>query len=139
LRKCKDCGQRASSDEELEFFVKNKKASYGRKNICKKCHNDRSLINAAKPEVRKRTRASQLKKRYDITYEDFEEMFKKQKGKCKICQESKELVVDHNHNNKEVRGLLCHNCNRGIGFLMDSPKNLYSAYTYLLESSFYGK
>ena len=138
MRKCKDCGLSAKTEEILNLFVKNKKCLYGRKNICKQCHNIRSLANNAKPEVRKRTRSSQLKNRYGITYEEFEKMFSAQEGRCKICNKQKEIVVDHNHNTDEVRGLLCHNCNRGIGFLMDSPAIIKNAYEYLMESSFYG-
>ena len=46
----------------------------------------------------------------------------KQDGKCAICGVSerklgKPLCLDHNHITGEVRGLLCNNCNSGIGFL----------------------
>lgn len=85
-----------------------------------------------------------LKRNYGITFNDYREMLKDQNHKCKICNGSgfkmKEhhnllLVVDHCHETKKVRGLLCHNCNRGIGLLQDSVSNLASAISYLEGST----
>jgi hypothetical protein len=59
-------------------------------------------------------------KKFGITVEQFNEMFKKQEGVCKICgspqQQNKRLCIDHNHNTEEVRGLLCFQCNRSLGW-----------------------
>jgi hypothetical protein len=41
------------------------------------------------------------------------------------------LVVDHCHSSGEVRGLLCHNCNRALGLLKDSVDSLMRAARYL--------
>ena len=70
-----------------------------------------------------------LKRFYNISLEEYIDMYIKQKGVCKICKtegfrldpNSKiKLVVDHCHNTGKVRGLLCHNCNRGLGLFKDS-------------------
>lgn len=77
---------------------------------------------------------------YGISVHDFVEMLQDQDEKCAICggegfkmhegiKES--LVVDHNHDTGRVRGLLCNNCNRGLGLFQDSIKNLQSAIRYL--------
>lgn len=42
LRKCRVCGLEAWTEDDLERFVKNKGDSHGRKNLCKKCDNDRA-------------------------------------------------------------------------------------------------
>lgn len=49
---------------------------------------------------------------------------------CAICGDPAQ-VVDHDHETKEVRGMLCHKCNRGIGFLNDDPALIRRALDYL--------
>lgn len=74
---------------------------------------------------------------YGITVEDYEKLFKAQKGKCAICgtsdpgQGKKHLCVDHCHKTGKVRGLLCHQCNRALGLLSDSAKILEKSIKYL--------
>jgi hypothetical protein len=61
-----------------------------------------------------------------------------QKGCCAICgvhqnerSDGKDLAVDHDHETGEVRGLLCTNCNTGIGQLQEDPEVLLKAIEYL--------
>lgn len=37
------------------------------------------------------------------------------KTHCKICDATKNLVLDHCHDSKEVRGILCRKCNLALG------------------------
>lgn len=60
-----------------------------------------------------------LKRFYNITIDEYNKMYKKQGGVCKICgfksnPPFRALHVDHNHKTKEIRGLLCAYCNRKI-------------------------
>lgn len=41
------------------------------------------------------------------------------------------LVIDHDHATGEVRDLLCHRCNSGIGYLDDDPEKAEAAAAYL--------
>lgn len=81
-----------------------------------------------------------LKSTYGITQKQYRIMEENQKGKCKICGSDgflmrdwhfKKLVVDHDHKTGIVRGLLCHNCNRGIGLLQEDVTILKNAIEYL--------
>ena len=70
----------------------------------------------------KGTRQDQLKYRYGITQDDYNQKFNEQKGCCAICGKhqsefKRRLCVDHNHKTGNVRGLLCINCNRNLSVL----------------------
>ena len=84
-----------------------------------------------------RQRQYQLKNNYNITEEDYNKLLIKQNYSCAICGTKtptgkwKVFAVDHNHTTGKVRGLLCNECNRGIGLLKDSLTIISSAYSYL--------
>lgn len=92
---------------------------------------------ANQPEATKRTtRNCLLKRNFGITIEDYNKLFERQQGKCAVCGKhqtefKKRLAVDHCHKTKKVRGLLCNNCNIGIGFMKDDIENLKCAILYL--------
>lgn len=59
-------------------------------------------------------------------------MEREQGGRCAICIEERELVVDHNHTTDVARGLLCHRCNILLGMIETGPAHLIeSARDYL--------
>jgi hypothetical protein len=66
-------------------------------------------------------RNDHYKRNYGITLDDFNKMAEQQGHKCKICEttEPKGMGawhVDHCHETKKVRGLLCNNCNTKLGW-----------------------
>jgi len=67
-----------------------------------------------------RDREKFLNRTYSITLAQYNEMLVRQGGKCAICghpPKTRALNTDHNHKTKQVRGLLCHKCNRALGLL----------------------
>jgi Recombination endonuclease VII len=84
-------------------------------------------------------------RRYGLTIDQVETMRDAQQGLCKICQRPeyrrgaggrvKRLSVDHCHETKRVRGLLCHDCNTAIGLLQHSTEMLRRAAMYLEQST----
>ena len=81
-----------------------------------------------------------LERTYGITYKNYETMLEEQGHLCAICNgvgfkmaehHNLLLVVDHDHVTGNVRGLLCHNCNRGLGLFKDSQESLEKAKDYL--------
>ena len=68
-----------------------------------------------------------------ILPEEYDRLLIEQNNKCAICKNDigHEAAVDHNHETKKIRGLLCRNCNVGIGFLQDQPSILRAAAEYL--------
>jgi TFIIF-interacting CTD phosphatase-like protein len=74
-----------------------------------------------------------IKRHYNLSIEEYNDLFKKQKGSCAIC--FKKFInspnVDHDHVTNKVRGLLCKNCNMGLGQFNDSIEKLQNAINYL--------
>jgi hypothetical protein len=114
----------------------------------------KAVYLATFPEVRKETLAKSYQKRkdvitnsrliaqYGITLDDYNVMLYKQDGCCKVCSRhhlefKKSLSVDHVHGMEGdpngVRGLLCTNCNTGIGKLGDNIEGLETATQYLKD------
>ena len=83
-------------------------------------------------------RNARLKHRYGITSADYDYMYSSQGGCCAICRKPAEegnspahwknkLAVDHCHDTGKVRGLLCNDCNAGIGHLANESVALAAA------------
>lgn len=79
-----------------------------------------------------------LKRMFGITIGDYDSMMDAQGCVCAICKQpsdgKKALAVDHCHSTEQVRGLLCVNCNRGLGHFNDKPELLEAAIDYLQKS-----
>lgn len=96
---------------------------------------DQSILDKEKKENK---RNLYLINTYGITIEDYSLLYNKQEGCCKLCGNKEEkLVVDHDHLTNMVRGLLCHNCNIGLGHFKDNDAVLSKAITYLESSRKY--
>lgn len=138
LRKCRDCGIEARSEKELENFRTSRNSKHGKDNHCKNCHRKENKVYWKTDKGR----AVRLK-RYGITPQEYDDMYYKQLGRCKICnthaselQDAKTfLSVDHCHTTGQVRGLLCDSCNLGLGKFYDDINNLKKAIDYLMEHS----
>ena len=81
-------------------------------------------------------RNAKLKNKYGITLGDYNRILENQNHSCKICGTTNSgrrgtLDVDHCHTTGKVRGLLCTNCNNGLGRFKDSADLLASAIKYL--------
>jgi hypothetical protein len=91
---------------------------------------------ANREKLREYERNYDLLKNYGISRSRYLLMRKKQGDKCLICEVpqsecEREFNVDHDHKTGNIRGLLCCNCNIGIGNLHDDAKLLTRAIEYL--------
>ena len=78
---------------------------------------------------------SKIRYQLGLTVEEVEKIIAPQT--CKACgaKGSKaRLCIDHNHNTKEVRGLLCHNCNTALGLLKDDKNRIKQLLQYLEQT-----
>lgn len=98
------------------------------------------------PEKMLYLRAWQLRRHYNLTLDDYEEMLRKQNGVCAICHQPethrsphtkklKTLSVDHCHLTGRNRGLLCCACNHAIGALKEDPELFRRAVRYLKKDA----
>lgn len=109
------------------------------------------------PELRERERASVRKyqssakgtlarrrrelRPFGISPEEYDRLSADQGGVCAICGKQERwrtgrgktahLAVDHCHATGRVRGLLCRQCNRGLGLLGDTADSIRRALRYL--------
>jgi hypothetical protein len=117
--------------------------------ICKRCERQQSVKNfPALPSGKYLCRECLCEANHAITIqqsgctpEQYRKLLEQQDGKCAICGTSEghrskyrqicRLSVDHDHKTGIVRGLLCNNCNRGLGRFKDSAPILEAAVRYL--------
>jgi hypothetical protein len=86
-----------------------------------------------------RTRATNLKAKYGITIEQWNARFTSQDNKCAICGAPDpgaygKWHTDHDHTTNTVRGILCQQCNTGLGKLKESKALLVKAQEYLASA-----
>jgi Autographiviridae endonuclease VII len=79
---------------------------------------------------------NKLKYEFNISLKDYDNILLQQNNCCKICKRnqfeiSKKLAIDHCHSTGKVRGLLCQNCNTGLGQFKDNKEFLIEAIKYL--------
>lgn len=77
-----------------------------------------------------------MKRSYNLDLEGYSKIFDEQEGRCKICNkyytESQQgLVIDHNHETGEIRGLLCSKCNLALGLINENIHTLQNMIKYL--------
>lgn len=70
---------------------------------------------------------------YGLSDDDYKALLVRSGGSCEICREREGAHIDHCHDSGEVRGLLCSQCNHGLGNFQDRVALLNRASEYLLK------
>ncbi len=137
MKKCSKCKEIKS----YLSFSKNVSTKDGKEYSCKTCHSARFRRYKAnnKAKVQKQTKRANLKRKYGLTLEAYEEMLIRHSNRCAICAtlisdltlQGSYICVDHNHVTGKVRGLLCNDCNQGLGRFKDNLLIIDNAKLYL--------
>lgn len=108
---------RCKENKLLKLFPKDRRTGDGFRDLCKTCRNkDRQIIKKANTNR--------------------QAILKEQDNACAICcvnieESATKFVIDHDHRTNKVRGILCSNCNVGLGYFKDQPLRLGQAIKYL--------
>jgi len=153
---------RCHTEKPLTDFYKQAAASDGHQYACKECQNkhaskwfqankddpsykarhykNEQTRRAKDPYLRVAENHRKFARDIDMDYEELENwytaQFLRQQAHCAVCGKiTEQLCIDHNHETNELRGLLCRDCNYGLGCFKDNPDFLYEAGDYLVAST----
>ncbi len=127
LKRCSKC----KIEKNINDFYKRSDTKKGIRSHCKKCYNEYLKVHRKLPHIKNYYKKYSLLKKYGLTLKEYEQMVKQQENKCLICGKKKQLVVDHNHKTKKIRGLLCSQCNRALGFVYENKMILLKLVNYI--------
>src|SRR5689334_8320610 len=108
--------------------------------FCGECKRARQRIDRKTKRYLRRRPSAEQKRAYDSRHKfgvaiNESDILLAQNGKCAICLaefgDKLKPQLDHSHATGKIRGLLCRNCNLGIGLFRDNPEFLNSAREYL--------
>ena len=94
------------------------------------------LWRETNPEKMKlNNRIAHLKRFYNMTLQEYDELLELQEGLCDICgvtlEDNRSTHIDHCHTTGKARGILCANCNKGLAFFDDNVLTLANSISYL--------
>ena len=127
-KECAKCGE----VKPRKQFYNDKNRVDGKYPYCKDCQ---KVLMASKENVKRR--AAYLRHwNYGVTPEAYSAKWKRQRGRCAICKrklgkDAYKTHTDHDHATGNFRGILCSDCNLGLGHFKDNIEFLNSAKTYL--------
>jgi nitrate/TMAO reductase-like tetraheme cytochrome c subunit len=128
MKICRSCNQ----ERDLSLFSKDKNKKDGLRSNCKIC------CSKSHKNYRKNNKDKLLKHKYNISLNFYDNLFIQQNNRCAICsnafsneKHNYKAHIDHDHTTGKVRGLLCNDCNSGIGFLKENITILSNAIKYI--------
>lgn len=141
MKKCSRCQEVKS----LEDFHNASNTKDGKTSRCKACNveyqREWAIKNPERAKARWKKYAAEARsagkdraRKHRLATMEYLELVSR--ANCEICGRSfTEAIshIDHNHETGQVRGLLCTNCNTGIGNLRDDPILLQKAIDYLAK------
>lgn len=117
---CTSCYQKAYKDARREEVNRKER--------------ERSKRRSKDPVYKHKRFVADIKKKYGLSLEQYNNMLEAQNGKCKLCKhppaKGKRLHIDHCHISGKIRGLLCAQCNWFVGKIDKNPEMIWEIVYY---------
>lgn len=141
---CRKCGIEKPLTEYSFKRPKNRKP--GLQPRCKSCAKEDTQL-WKEQQSSKRLKDLYYKRTYGMSLDEFSMLLETQQNKCKLCYRDVTIeglgpdraVVDHCHKDGHVRGILCNECNRALGYFHDNIQALENAVDYLRSDNAFPK
>lgn len=140
MKQCKKCHQWKPLTEYSKKNPKNRKP--GLQSRCKSCAIE-DINQWRSVQSLDRLKDLYLQRTYGVTLQWYQDTLALTLNTCPICKKAFHFqdtlgpdspVVDHCHTTGKVRGIICNECNRGLGYFRDNIVALQNAATYLKEN-----
>ena len=128
---------RAQNKEKNAEYQKEYYKEYRKKNAEKLANQNKKWREANKEQDALVMLKARLKRKYNLSIEEYKTLIESQNNSCKICGTHAtnnikgKLYIDHCHTTGKVRGLLCMKCNSALGLLNDNKKLVQNLLDYL--------
>ena len=128
---------RAQNKEKNAEYQKEYNKEYRKKNEEKLKANNKKWREANKEKDVLTMFKARLKRKYNLTIEEYDALLEAQNNSCKVCGTHAtnnlkgKLYVDHCHTTGKVRGMLCMKCNSALGLLNDDKELIQKLLDYL--------
>lgn len=123
---CSKCNE----DVLLENYTKDSRLKSKIASACKDCKMKK--FNSWKEENSDHLKEYRLKRKYNLTLNEYENMIV---NGCHLCEACKNLHIDHDHETLKIRGILCKSCNQSLGFAQDDVGKIKNVKDYLIRTS----
>lgn len=132
MKKCTTCGVNKSRED----FYKSKSYKDGLGYRCKECDGKARAKFREKhlDKEKARQKYRNIKCRYGLSKEEYDRLYERSGGACYSCGRvpaNMQICVDHCHETGRVRGLLCTECNKGLGLIGDTIESVEKLLEYL--------
>jgi len=122
-----------------EHYLANKEKYAAKSKAWREANPEKAKQNRANYYLNNKSKELAYSTRYNrhkktgVSQEQYLAKLNEQGGVCAICKQAdtKALAADHCHITGLFRGLLCSNCNRGLGYMKDNITILKQAVEYL--------
>mgnify|MGYP001370249272 CR=1 FL=1 len=114
-----------------KWYAENKDKARASAKRYKDAHKDDRRMNRKATDS---DRFSYIRRTYGVKKEDFIRLYEAFNGRCGMCKKNltiRSACVDHSHVTNKVRGLLCRNCNVGLGLIGDTVESAKNAVEHL--------